>query len=124
MTARRILIIDDEADILELTQLTLQEGAGWEVQTAATGREGLAKAAAALPDAILLDVLMPDLDGPSTFAALQADPGTRPIPVILLTAVVEIADRRRFKQLGVAGTISKPYRDLAGQIRVILGWSA
>lgn len=109
MTAKRILVIDDEDDIREVAQLSLEMVGGWEVLTAGSGREGLAVAAAELPDAILLDVMMPDLDGPSTFEKLQENPRTRNIPVILLTAKMQAADRRRFDRLGVNAVIAKPF---------------
>lgn len=124
MTAKRILVIDDEEDILELSQLSMQLAMGWEVMTASSGSEGLAKAAATRPDAILLDVMMPDMDGPTTLARLQAEQATRDIPVVLLTAMAQAADRQRFKALGVAGIIVKPYVDLAAQLTRILGWTA
>ena len=74
------------------------------------------------PDAILLDVMMPDLDGPATFSKLQADPQTRDIPVILLTAKAHTADRRRFAALGVAGVLTKPFdpTKLSDQVTAIL----
>lgn len=109
MTAKRILVIDDEDDIREVAQLSLEMVGNWEVLTAGSGREGLAVAAAEVPDAILLDVMMPDLDGPSTFEKLQENPRTRNIPVILLTAKMQAADRRRFERLGVNGVITKPF---------------
>ncbi|MBD1919950.1 response regulator [Microcoleus sp. FACHB-831] len=109
MTAKRILVIDDEEDIREVAQLSLEMVGNWEVLTAGSGREGLAVAAAELPDAILLDVMMPDLDGPSTFEKLQENPRTRNIPVILLTAKMQAADRRRFERLGINGVIAKPF---------------
>jgi CheY-like chemotaxis protein len=76
------------------------------------------------PDAILLDVMMPDMDGPTTFQALQAVPETCAIPVILLTAKVQAADLRRFDQLGVAATIAKPFDPLTlpSQVATALGW--
>jgi len=76
-------------------------------------------------DAILLDVMMPGLDGPTTVGRLQADPQTRDIPVILLTAKVQPADRERFEALGVAAVLAKPFdpMTLPGQISDALGWS-
>src|SRR5919201_2353556 len=99
---KRVLIIDDEDDIREVAQVSLEMVAGWEVLTARSGREGIQRAQAEQPDAILLDVMMPGLDGPSTFERLQADPSTRGIPVLLLTAKAQTADRARFERLGVA----------------------
>jgi CheY-like chemotaxis protein len=124
MTKRRILIVDDEDDIREVAQISLEVTAGWKVLTASSGCEGLKIASEAKPDAILLDVMMPDLDGPSTFQKLQADPAIRHIPVVLLTAKLQPADQKRFAELGVAGVLAKPFDplELAGQVRDTLHW--
>ncbi len=106
---KRILIIDDEDDIREATQICLEVTGEWEVMTASSGREGLLKAAEQQPQVILLDVMMPDMDGLATFAALQSNPATHDIPVILLTAKAQPAEQRRFTQLAVAAVITKPY---------------
>lgn len=124
MTTKHILIIDDEHDIRAVAQLTLTAIGGWEVSVAASGAEGLAKAADEQPDVILLDVMMPDIDGIETFRALQANPATQSIPVILMTAKVQPAEQRRFAELGVAGIIPKPFKaiKLPGQIAKTLSW--
>jgi CheY-like chemotaxis protein len=123
---RRILVIDDEADIREVIQLTLELTRGWEILAAESGREGIALAASRNPDAILLDVMMPEMDGVATFARLQAEVATCAIPVVLLTAKAQSADKRRFAALGVAGVIAKPFdpRGLTDQLEVLLGWNA
>ena len=125
MTTRRILIIDDEYDIRAVAQLTLKTVAGWDVSLAASGKEGLVKAADEQPDVILLDVMMPDMDGIETLRALQANPATQSIPVIFMTAKVQAAEQRRFTELGVAGIIPKPFKamKLSGQIAETLGWN-
>nr|WP_199316730.1 response regulator [Chroococcidiopsis sp. [FACHB-1243]] len=125
VAAKRILIIDDEDDIREVAQLSLEAVGGWEVATAASGIEGLEKAAAEQPDAILLDVMMPDMDGIATFKQLQANPTTGHIPVILLTAKVQSAERQRFAQLGMTAAIDKPFdpMELADRVTEILGWN-
>ncbi len=119
---RRILIIDDEPDIREATQVCLELARGWEVLTAGSSAEGIAKALAEQPDAVLLDVMMPDMDGLDTFRQMQAAPETRHIPVILLTAKAQPADQRRYLQLEIAAVITKPYdpMTLADQIAGIL----
>lgn len=124
MTTRRILIIDDEYDIRAVAQLTLKTVGGWDVSLAASGAEGLRQAADEQPDVILLDVMMPDMDGIETFRALQANPATQSIPVILMTAKVQAAEQRQFAELGVAGIISKPFKamKLPSQIAQTLGW--
>lgn len=119
---KRILIIDDEPDIREATQLCLEIARGWEVFTAGSSAEGLKKAAIEQPDAVLLDVMMPDMDGLATFEQLQANPITQNIPVILLTAKAQASDRRQFTQFAIAAVITKPYDPLtlADQIDAIL----
>lgn len=113
MSAKRILLVDDEDDIREVATISMQAVGGWEVLTARSGTEAIEKALAEQPDAILLDVMMPDLDGPTTFRRLQEDPRTRDIPVILLTAKAQAADRRSFEELGVTGVLNKPFDPMA-----------
>jgi CheY-like chemotaxis protein len=122
MSQKRILLVDDEDDIREVASISLEAVGGWQVSRASSGLEGIAKALAERPDAILLDVMMPGLDGPSTFKRLQDDPQTRSIPVILLTAKVQTADRHRFEELGVAGMLTKPFDPMAlsDQVTAIL----
>jgi len=117
-----ILIIDDEEGILGLVRASLEARGGWRVLTA---KEGLACAGAERPDAILLDLTMPDVDGAVTLQQLRANPATRSIPVVLLTAKVQSADWHRFAGLEVQGVISKPFDPLrlAAQISMAMGWS-
>lgn len=126
MPAKHILVVDDEADIRDVARLALETIGGWRVSTASSGTEALALAATASPDAILLDVMMPGLDGLETFQQLQANPQTGNIPVILLTAKTQIADRRRFEAAGVRAIVTKPFRvlDLAADVAALLGWTA
>ncbi len=118
------MVIDDAEDIREVAQVSLEVVGGWEVLTASSGREGVAKALAEQPDAILLDVMMPDQDGPTTFQQLQANHATQHIPVILLTAKALASDRRMFADLGVVSVIAKPFEpmSLAAQVAEALGW--
>ncbi|MGK7921301.1 MAG: response regulator, partial [Trichodesmium sp.] len=102
---KRILLIDDQDDIREVAQLSLEMVGGWQVITGSSGREGITKAEAEQPDAILLDVMMPELDGFATFQELRANQATKQIPVIFLTAKVSSDDRRQFSELGVNGVI-------------------
>ncbi|MFZ0630716.1 MAG: response regulator [Acidobacteriaceae bacterium] len=122
--ARKILIIDDEEDIREVAALSLETVAGWDVLVAGSGAAGIAKARESHPDAILLDVMMPGMDGPTTFRELRAIPETSGIPVILLTAKVQAADQKRFSDLGVASVMFKPFDPLilARDIAQVLGW--
>ncbi len=121
---RCVLIIDDEDDIREVAALSLEATADWRILTASSGAEGIRTAAAEQPDAILMDVMMPGMDGPTAFRQLQADAATSRIPVILLTAKVQGVDQRRFAGLGVAAILFKPFDPLAlaAQISEALGW--
>lgn len=120
----RILVIDDEADIREVTALTLETVAGWQVILAPSGAKGIERASLKQPDAILLDVMMPDIDGPTTFRILKKNGSTSHIPVLLLTAKVQGADRRQLDALGAAAILAKPFDPLtlADQISGVLGW--
>ncbi len=120
----RVLIIDDEDDIREVAALSLEATVGWTIYTAASGKAGIAEAAKEQPEAILMDVMMPEMDGPTTFKQLQLNEQTRGIPVILLTAKVQGVDQRRFAGLGVAAVLFKPFDPLtlASQISEVLGW--
>jgi CheY-like chemotaxis protein len=122
---RRILIIDDDDDIRQVTALSLETVAGWDVVTANSGANGIRRAREEKPDAILLDVMMPGMDGPTTFQELQKIAETASIPVMLLTAKVQGADQKRFAGLGVAAVLFKPFDPLtlAQQMRDVLGWT-
>jgi CheY-like chemotaxis protein len=124
MERRRVLLIDDEDDIREVAQLSLEMVGRWEVVTASSGAEGLVRAAADQPDAILLDVMMPDMDGPTTFKGLRANPATCDIPVVLLTAKIfdSATDRNGLEGIKVIGKPFDPLR-LPSQVARVLGWS-
>lgn len=123
---RRVLIIDDEDDIREVAALSLEATAGWQVITAASGAKGIEAAIAEQPDVILMDVMMPGVDGPTTFRQMQQTPSIGHIPVLLLTAKVQGIDKRRFADLGVAGVLFKPFDPLtlAEQISETLRWKS
>jgi CheY-like chemotaxis protein len=124
MNPKRILLIDDDDTIREVAQLSLEAVGGYDVSSASGGAEGLVKAAQEHPDAILLDMMMPDMDGPTTVAKLRADPATCDIPVILLTAKVHGAERGQWTELGVVGLIAKPFdpMHLSAKVADMLGW--
>lgn len=109
MPHRTILLIDDEDDIREVATLTLETMGDFAVTSASSGEAGIECATRDRPDAILLDVMMPELDGPSTLARLREIAVTRDIPVIFLTAKVQAVDRRRLADLGAVGIIAKPF---------------
>jgi CheY-like chemotaxis protein len=122
--SKHILIVDDEDDIREIVEMALQQTAGWQTLAASSAAEGLVRARAEVPDAILLDVTMPDMDGVTALAHLKADEQTSAIPVILLTASVRVG---RGGQAGLAaGVILKPFdpMTLAQQVSELLGWDS
>ncbi|MFE4105375.1 response regulator [Almyronema epifaneia] len=123
---KRILLVDDEPDVRAIARLGLEMGAGWQVLDATSGKEALRMAAKHQPDVILLDMMMPDMDGRSTLKALKSNAVTHQIPVILVTAKVQQSDQQNFADLEVAAVFAKPFRplQLADQIRHTLGWSA
>jgi CheY-like chemotaxis protein len=122
--SKRILFIDNELYIQEITQISLETIAGWKVFTAGSGCEGLVIAETEQPDAILLDVMMPDMDGLMRFQKLQENPATQNIPVILMTAKIQTSDRLRYADLGLKAAIAKPFNPLglANEIAQALGW--
>lgn len=122
---RRILVVDDDELILEVAQMSLEMVGGWSVTTAADGQEGLERARADLPDAIVMDVMMPGMDGPTAALALRADPATAGIPIVLLTAKVLAPERAAMAALPVAGVLSKPFdpMELPAELSALLGWS-
>jgi CheY-like chemotaxis protein len=106
---RKVLVVDDDDDIREITGVALELVGGWQVLDTDRGTTALTMAADEQPDLVLLDVMMPDLDGPTTFRRLQEDPRTRHIPVILLTAKAQVGERRVWDDLAVLGVIAKPF---------------
>jgi CheY-like chemotaxis protein len=124
MYTKQILVIDDEADICEIAKVSLQITKQWQVLTASSGTEGVAIAAEKQPDAILLDVVMPEVNGLMTLKTLKANPATSLIPVIMLTATVNIATQQQYAQLGAQAILTKPFDPgiLGNQIAVALGW--
>ncbi|MCU0535104.1 MAG: response regulator [Hydrococcus sp. Prado102] len=125
MTTKRILVIDNEQYIQEVTQICLETVAGWQVITASSGFEGLNKAESEQPDAILLDLIMPEMDGLMTFEKLQENPLTSEIPVIFLTARISTSSDCNCDGK-ITTAIPKPFNplELANQISEILGWTA
>ena len=124
MPDKRILVIDDEINVCIVIQACLENLGGWETLTAFSGKEGLAIAQTQRFDAILLDVMMPDMDGITLLGELQNNAATQGIPVIFFTAKVQSSDLAQFAKLGVAGVIAKPFEPLtlADRVASTLGW--
>jgi DNA-binding response OmpR family regulator len=117
----RVLVIDDEAPIRLLCRVNL-EAEGMEVLEAADGPSGLEKARAETPDVVLLDVMMPGIDGWRVAEELLDDPRTEKIPIVFLTARAELRDRARGIDLGGVDYVTKPFNpvELAPQVRALL----
>ncbi len=105
----KVLVIDDEEDIRAVSRMSLERVGGWDVLVAESGERGLDLAADERPDLILLDAMMPGMDGPATIKRLKASPATSEIPVLFLTAKLQPADRQRYLELGAEAVISKPF---------------
>jgi CheY-like chemotaxis protein len=125
MTEPTVLVVDDDDDIRELVQMTLEIVAGWNVIPASGGAEAVEMARKHQPDAVLMDMMMPGMDGLAAFDQLQADEATRNIPVVLLTAKLQVGDRRPWDGYAVHGAIGKPFdpNTLADEVAKLLSWS-
>lgn len=124
MSAKRLLLIDDEKRLARIVDVCLRRLGGWSVSLAGSGNEGLLQAEAEQPDAILLDVMLPDIDGLRLLQQLRTNPATRSIPVILLTAKIDVVTPTQIQEFNIAGVIYKPFDPfkLAEQVAEMLGW--
>lgn len=124
VTTKRILIIEDEVNLRTVVRTCLEMLGGWEVLQAASGQEGLLLAQRERPDAILLDAMMPGMDGITVLQKLLANPELQAIPVVFLTAKVDLTEPQRFLELGARGAIAKPFHPLTlhHQVTTALGW--
>lgn len=122
---RHILVVDDDESIREVAQMSLELVGGWTVSTASNGAEAVTKAVAEQPDAILMDVMMPGMDGPTACRLLSEKPETRDIPVVFLTAKVQRADQLEWAELPISGVLAKPFdpMSLSSAVASVLGWS-
>ena len=119
---RTILVVDDEQDVVEMMRLLLGRK-GYQVISAASGMDGLTQAQSALPDLILLDIMMHQMDGWEVLKLLKLDERTQGIPVVILSARVEPRDKIRGLQEGAIDYVTKPFamRDLIAKIAAVLG---
>jgi len=117
----RILYVEDEPDIRAIAQMALEAVGGFTVIACASGSEALARAPGAGADLLLLDVMMPGMDGPSTLKALRELPSTANTPVIFMTAKVQAAEVAQYRELGAIDVIHKPFdpMELSAQINRI-----
>lgn len=111
-TAASVLVVDDESSIRTICRINL-EAAGMRVAEAVDGAEALARARGETPSLVLLDVMMPRVDGFEVAAELAADPTTREIPIVFLSARAGVEDRREAQRAGAVGYIVKPFDPLA-----------
>jgi CheY-like chemotaxis protein len=118
----KILYVDDEADIREIATLSLGLEPGFEIRSCGSGEEALQIFEEWRPDLVMLDVMMPDLDGPETLARLRSTPGGEAVPVIFITARAQQQQVDRFIALGAIGVIPKPFNPmtLAATVKVYL----
>lgn len=122
--SKTILIVDDEDDARSITVLALQMKTDWALLQANSGQQALEVAAATQPDLILLDMMMPEMDGRATLAQLRQNPLTQELPVILVTAKVQPLAQTGINPAEVVTVFTKPFRPLrlADQIRTALNW--
>ena len=123
-TLQRVMYVEDEPDIQAVAKLALELVGGFTVKVCASGEEALREAEAFAPQMILLDVMMPGMDGPTTLKALRALPALATVPVAFMTAKVQPAEVAHYKTLGARDVIPKPFdpMTLASQVRAI--WEA
>ena len=119
---RTILLVDDDPDIRTIAELSLSAVGGWTVTSAASRDEALTQLESATPDVILLDVMMPGMNGITVLGKIKEQDTLSSIPVIFLTAKVQNHKVRSYLQLGASGVVAKPFDplQLPNQIRTIL----
>lgn len=124
LTLRRIVCVDDERDILEVAKMCLEVVGGFEVTCCESGQAALEVLASQTPDMVLLDVMMPQMNGPETLAELRKLPHLAKVPVAFMTARVQAAEVKSYLKLGATGVIPKPFdpMQLSGEVRKI--WEA
>lgn len=120
---KTILCIDDEESILEVTKLCLETVGQYTVTACSNGEEGIAKAKEIKPDLIMIDVMMPGIDGPSTLNRLKSMSETTNIPVIFMTARVQGNEIEEYKGMGAIGVIAKPFDPMTLSEEVERMWS-
>jgi CheY-like chemotaxis protein len=108
-TLERILLVEDEADIRTVARMALEMVGGFKVLVCASGKEALQKVTEFAPQLVLLDVMMPGMDGPETLAALRTTPIGARLPVIFMTARAQSHEVSYLKQLGALAVITKPF---------------
>lgn len=108
----KLLFVDDDANIRTIAEIGLTGLTDWNVKMAASGTAALNMVSEEVPDVILLDMMMPELDGIATLSRLRESPHTKDVPVLFITAKVQPAEVEQYLRLGVAGVITKPFDPL------------
>ncbi|WP_043498936.1 response regulator [Georgenia sp. SUBG003] len=123
MGAGHALVVDDDETIREVAQMALELVGGWRVTTAADGAEAVELARTHRPDVVLLDVMLPRVDGPAILSMLRAESATRDIPIIYLTAKATPGREEEWSQTGATGVIAKPFdpMTLADDVARLIG---
>lgn len=123
----KIFLVDDDPNIRRIAEISLKKLGPWQVELAASGRELLALLKQGKPDLLILDVMMPEMDGPTTFQTVREQFPNLKLPVIFMTAKVMSHEVDEYLNLGAAGVICKPFnpKDLADEVRSICDrWEA
>lgn len=125
MPSRTVLVVDDDPELRTIANLSLRNIGKWQVTLVASGQEAVDALSRQRPDLVLMDVNMPDLDGPATLLRLRESANGAGLPVVFMTANSEPAERERLLALGAAGVIEKPFNPLKlpGQLRQLLSWT-
>jgi two-component system OmpR family response regulator len=105
----RILMVEDEPDIQAVARMALVAIGGFEVEICSSGREALDRLASSVPDLVLMDVMMPGMDGPSALREMRSNPAMADVPVIFMTAKVQSHEIARYMEIGALGVIAKPF---------------
>jgi len=119
---QHVLLVDDDDDLRIVGEMALASVGGFDVRCASSGEQGLQMVHERAPDVILLDVMMPGLDGPQVFERLRSDPSTAAIPVIFMTAKIQTHELEQYRALGASGVIPKPFdpMTLADEVRALV----
>ena len=121
---KHILVVDDDEDVRRLLVMSLTKVGGHEVRSVDSGAACLSELATGLPDLVMLDVMMPVMDGPTTLQQIRADALAHDVPVVFLTAGVVESDIERLRALPVTGVLRKPFDPIAlpAEVAALLGW--
>lgn len=118
---RKIMLVEDEQDIQVVARMALEEVGGFSVEVCSSGTEAVERAIDFVPDFILLDVMMPEMDGPTTFTELRKESRLNQIPIAFMTAKVQPHEVAQLVELGAVGVIAKPFKplELSDKVRAL-----